>query len=465
MKILVKATKLITVLFCICSLQLLIAAQKHSDVEKEITEMMNVYRVPGLSVAIVKDRKIILCRGFGLSNIEKNIPFDQNTVGRLASATKFLTGLAVLRMAEKGVINLNDPLKKYVSDIPKDWQEIPLWRLMNHTSGIPSTDNTPFMKMTDDEQRTLSERTLFQMISKMPLDYQSGSKWRYQQTAFVIMAMIIMEKTGKTWQEVIRDTILQPAGMENTVHNELIKYPADLMPKNYEFENGKFANQSYFYVLAQSTGAGYNSTATDLARMFLALNENKIVSLKFLENEDFAKERMYPLNEAATYSIATENRTFGKFLTIGHSGGPDLANIRYSPDKKLGVAVLANRSTAGIAEDLTNRIFRRMILGIPFDKQQQPLTYAIRKMISKSSYEQLAAFYDQAQLNQQADSFKKSEIENDFNLLGYALIHENRFEDAIKILRLNVREFPQSANAYDSLGEAYLDTKYGTKVR
>lgn len=434
-----------------------IKAQKSlkKEIEKEILEMKDVYNVPGLSVAIVKDNEIILSRGFGLSNIEKRIPFDENTAGRLASATKFFTGLAFLKMAEKGVIDLNAPLKTYLTHIPADWRSIPLWRLMNHTSGIPTTENTPFEKMTDDEQRKISERNLFEMFNKSSLDYIPGEKWRYQQTGFVILSMIIAEKTGHSWQQILQQNIFEPAKMINTSHNDLTKYPTDLVPKNYEFKEGKFINSPFFFPVVMSTGAGYNSTAADMAKLFLALNNEQILPLKFLKDEVFVKERMYPLRNNASYSISSEIKSFGKFLTIGHSGGPDIANIRYSADGKLGVAVLANRNTTGISEDLTNRIFNRILLGVPFDKQQKSIVYSVKKILAKSSYEKIMAFFDQAKLNKQIYDF--TEVETGFNALGYVLLNENRIDDAVKIFRLNVREFPSSANAYDSLAEAYED--------
>ncbi len=442
----------LSILFFLLFFTFSATAQTKSEIEKEIKELMQVYNVPGLSVAIVKDRKVILNKGFGLSNIEKKTPFDKNTVGRLASATKFLTGLVFLKMAEKGVINLNDPLKKYVRDIPKDWEEIPIWRLMNHTSGIPSTENTPFDKMSENEQRTFTERKIFELINKSPLDYKPGEKWRYQQTAFAIVAMIIAEKLGKSWHEIVSETILKPSGMNSTNHNELARYTPDTAPKNYEFTNGKMSNQTYFYVLAQSTGAGYDSTAEDMTKMFLALNQDRITTLKFLENEVFVKERMYPLSETSSYSISTEIRPFGKYLTIGHSGGPDIANIRYSPDQKFGVAVLANRSTSGISEDLTNRIFRRILLNIPFDKQQQSIIYAVRRLADKKSFEEIAKFFDKAD----KVKYDFTNAEYGFNVLGYTFVNENRIEDATKVFRLNVYAFPNSANAYDSLGEVYM---------
>ena len=426
------------------------------EIEKEVLEMQKVYNVPGVSVAVVKDNKIILSRGFGFSNIEQKVPFDENTFGRLASATKFFTGLAFLKMAEEGIIDPNAPLKNYLTNIPADWKNIPLWRLMNHTSGIPTTENTVFEKMTDEQQRKISERDLFEMIDKSPLDYQPGEKWRYQQTGFVILAMIIEEKTGKSWQQILQESIFEPAAMFNTQQNDLVKYPAEIVPKNYEFKNAKFINSPFFFPVVMSTGAGYNTTARDMTSLFLALNNDRIVPLKFLKDEVFNKEYMYPLGNNASYSISSEVKTFGNFLTIGHSGGPDIANIRYSPDGKLGVAVLANRNTTGISEDLTNRIFNRILLQIPFDKQRQSIVYSIKKNIAKSSYEQLTAFFDRAKLNKAAYDFS-SGGESDINALGYVLLNENRLKDAIKIFRLNVREFPLSANVYDSLAEAYED--------
>lgn len=452
-------------LVLIFSLMLLAAAETvnikaqpnlKQEIEKETLEMQHVYNVPGLSVAVVKDNKIILSRGFGLSNIDQKMPFDENTFGRLASATKFFTGLAFLKMAEEGVIDPNAPLKNYLTDIPADWKNIPLWRLMNHTSGIPTTENTVFEKMTDDQQRKISERDLFEMIDKSPLDYRPGEKWRYQQTGFVILAMIISEKTGKSWQQILQQSIFEPAGMFNTQQNDMVKYPAEIVPKNYEFKDSKFINSPFFFPVVMSTGAGYNTTAHDMASLFLALNNERILPLNFLKDEVFNKEYMYPLGNNASYSISSEVKTFGSFLTIGHSGGPDIANIRYSPDGKLGVAVLANRNTTGISEDLTNRIFNRILLQIPFDKQRQPIVYSMKKIIAKSSYEQLTAFFDQAKLNKAAYDFSGGG-EGDINALGYVLLNENRLEDAIKIFRLNVREFPLSANVYDSLAEAYED--------
>ncbi len=326
------------------------------EIEAEVISMQKTLNVPGLSVAVVEGDRVILCKGFGVANIDKNIPFDAHTVARLASATKFFTGIGVLAEANKGVIDLNAPLKTYLSDVPAAWADIPLYMLLNLTSGIPGTEKTPFDQMTDAQQRKVSERNLYELLNKLSLDSKPGEKWAYRQTGYMITAMIISERTGKSWPEILKETMLTPAGMKNTGHNDLTEYPADLVPKNYVYNDKRhLVNSPMFFPAVLATGGGYNTSAADLANLFLAINRGHVLSPELISKYEFNKTWMYPMSPGQYYSIASEVKSFGPYLTIGHSGGPDLANIRYSPDKKIGVAVFANRNTTGISEELTNR--------------------------------------------------------------------------------------------------------------
>ncbi len=433
--------------------------QLTDEIEQEIMLLKEAYNVPGLSVAVVSGNQIILAKGYGVSNIDKNINFDAHTVGRLASATKFFTCLGVLVEAQKGIIDLNDPLKKYISDISEEWKDIPLWRLMNLTSGIPGTEKTPFDKMTEDQQRKISEHDLLEMINKLPLDYKPGERWAYRQTGYMIVAMIICARTGKSWQEILMETVLQPAGMMNTGHNDATIYPPDLIPKNYVYNSeGKFVNLPFFFPLVLNTGAGYNTSASDMANLFVAINQHKVLSPELISKQVFNKVYMYPLAKGQFYSIASELKTFGPYLTVGHSGGPDLANIRYSPVKRIGVAVMANRNTTGICEELTNRILKRMLLDSAFSVQKRSIGFAIRRIAEKSSYEQLLIFHDSAKTNKK---YSFTDEENDLTNAAYEFLSQNKLNTALSIFRLIVKEYPTSANAYDSLGEAYL--KIGNK--
>lgn len=424
------------------------------EIEAEAKALQKILNVPGLSVAVVEGDQVILCKGFGLSNIEKNIPFDSHTPARLASATKFFTSIGVLSEVNKGTIDLNTPLKTYLPDVSSTWRDIPLYMLLNLTSGIPGTEKTPFDQMIEAQQRKVSERDLYELLNKLPLESKPGEKWDYRQTGYMIVAMIISQRTGKTWQEILEENMLAPAGMKNTGHNDLTKYQAGLVPKNYVYNSKpQLINSPMFFPVVLATGAGYNTSASDMANLFLAINQGRVLSPELISNYEFNKTWMYPLGPGQYYSIASEIKTFGSYLTIGHSGGPDLANIRYSPDRKIGIAVLANRNTTGITEELTNRILKRMLQDSAFSEQSQPISFALITKVKESSYEQLLGFYEHARKDKK---YSYKDAESMLNNGAYELMNNNRLGDALKVFRLLVHEFPNSANAYDSLGEAYL---------
>jgi len=167
---------------------------------------------------------------------------------------------------------------------------------------------------------------------------------------------------------------------------------------------------------------------------------------------------MYQLgpNATAWYSVSSEVKKFGPYLTTGHSGGPDLGNFRYSPDRKVGVAVFADRNNTGISEELTNRILKRILLDTPFNQQQVSITYGMKQLVPVKSYEELSAFYEQTKANPGRYNF--SDAENDLNMAGYDFLNRGQTTDALKVFKLIVKEFPSSSNAWDSLGEAYAKT-------
>jgi tetratricopeptide (TPR) repeat protein len=115
--------------------------------------------------------------------------------------------------------------------------------------------------------------------------------------------------------------------------------------------------------------------------------------------------------------------------------------------------VLADRNTTGISEELTNRILKRMLLDSAFDAQRRPIGFAIRSRVAASSDTELADFYEKSKTN---PKYSYADTENDLNSAGYELLSSGHTGDALKIFRLIVKVFPNSANAFDSLGEAYL---------
>lgn len=315
-----------------------------------INQMVDQRRIPGLAVVVTQRPRTLFQQGFGVSDIESGTAFTPDSPAQLASATKVFTSLLMLSLAEDGVIDLAAPLGTYLADAPEAWRDVPLWRILNHTSGIPQIlSNDRFQSLSEDEQLALTQREMFAMLRDLPLDYEPGTTMRYQQSAYAILAMAISERTGMDWDQLLQAHVFGPAGMTDTHYVSTVADP----PPAYTLNRSTLSEAHNVYPGLLRMGGGYLSTAADMARLFAAVAEERIVSNAFLQSQVFAEDR---IDENSGYSVATIVKNFATGRTIGHSGGGGLADIRYAPDLGVGIAVLSNRMGSSIAQDITDEI-------------------------------------------------------------------------------------------------------------
>lgn len=318
--------------------------------DAHIRELMDNRAVPGLSVAVVQGNDILFQASYGLAEIESQTPFTNETQSRIASATKFLAMLAIVSLAEDGVIDINNNLGTYLPEVRADWANIPVWQIMNHTSGVPEIlSNENFLALSDEERAALSYRDVFDIIRDKPLDFVPGAEFRYQQSAYTLLVMILTEATGKTWDELIKEHVFVPAGMTETSYGDWLTEH----PRSYNLAKGKLISPPYFYPPTLSSGAGYNATSNDLTRLMVALNEGKIVNPDYLKAIAFNREYLLGIEG---YGAGTVVKVFGDVATMGHSGGGDMADIRYVPDLGIGIFVISNREGSDIATSITTEI-------------------------------------------------------------------------------------------------------------
>ncbi|MEM1203186.1 MAG: serine hydrolase domain-containing protein [Acidobacteriota bacterium] len=317
--------------------------------DAHLREMVEKRKIPGLAVVVTQGSETLFVGSYGVENIESGVAMTPDSPARLASATKVLTGLVFLAAAEDGVIDLDEPLEAYLDGTPDAWKGIPLWRVLNHTSGLPTMAKLEDHPAFADGGTDLSHRDLFDVLREFPLDFEPGSRMRYQQTGYSLLALLLMEQTGKGWDELLDEHVLRPAGMTQTRYGD----SASGGPVNYELLDGAPAPTEYQYPRVMSMAGGYNTTAADLARLFHALHEGKIVDLDFLERQVLDPER---LPEGQGYSLATIVKRFGTTPTLGHSGGGGLADLRFAPGERIGFAAVTNRGSSDLAYDVTDEV-------------------------------------------------------------------------------------------------------------
>ncbi len=389
---------------------------------ERLPELMDAFGVSGIAVTVVSGDEILVSEGFG--ETQDGDDFSSSTSCGLFSATKVLASLTYANLANDGRLDLDAPLGNYIDDAPAAWQDIPFYRLLNHTSGITMAVNKEaFGTIASDPSS--QNKDIYEMVSALPLDFEPGAASRYRQSGYAIAEMILKDRLGESFDTLVDQYIAAPAGLRNT------KHPA--------------VSEDQGAAILLSAG-GYTTTVEDMAQMFLSLNDGTIIAPEawrsFLETQDY---------RFGDYSIGSVFAQNGTTVTVGHSGGGARANIRYAPSEKIGVmACTDDRSNKGLARSLARMLVSEVSSG---EAPLMPLLVALADYETQTGAAVVDAF---AAAKAQTDVYDLSDAEALLNSIGYSFLASERVADAIVVFEANSKAYPESPNTYDSLGEALL---------
>jgi CubicO group peptidase (beta-lactamase class C family) len=270
-----RASSIATLLVLLISSSALAQTDK---VDEFIKAEMRDQRIPGLSVAIVKNGEVALAKGYGLANIELNVPARPETIFQSGSVGKQFTATLVMMLVEEGKLALDDHISKYIADAPEAWKNITIRHLLTHTSGL---SNRIYAQINMRQDYTDDE--LLKKIGSMPLDFQPGEKWSYSNTGYVTLGIIIKKATGKFYGDLLRDKIFAPLGMTTArIINE-----ADIIPNRaagYRAVRGELKNQEWVSPALNTTADGsLYLTVLDMAKWDAALYTEKLLKRSSLE--------------------------------------------------------------------------------------------------------------------------------------------------------------------------------------
>lgn len=187
-----------------CRAQDSVAAKVDGIVSRE----MSAQHTPGLSLAIMTNGHVLLAKGYGLANVELEVPVKPETVFQSVSVGKQFTATAVMMLVEEGKIHLDDAIGKYLTKAPENWGNIKVRHLLNHTSGLGDYP-TGF-----DFRRDYTEDELLAHLAKVPLKFQPGEKWSYSNVGYVTLGILVSKATGRFYGEFLQDRIFKPLGMK-----------------------------------------------------------------------------------------------------------------------------------------------------------------------------------------------------------------------------------------------------------
>ncbi len=175
-------------------------ATQHTTIASQLPDLMDAYGIEGFGIAIVSGDEIVLARGYGVD--ADGEPFTGDTPCALYSATKALTSFAVASTTEDGALDLSMTLGEALPDAPAGWAEIPLWRLLNHTSGMSIIVNRPEFAAVEADT-SLGHRDVYAIVRELPMDFEPGAGWRYNQAAYAVFEMVQEAQNGRVWPGMI----------------------------------------------------------------------------------------------------------------------------------------------------------------------------------------------------------------------------------------------------------------------
>ncbi len=323
-----------------------------AEVDAFVASQMKARRIPGLSIAVLRDGVVVHAGGYGLANVEHEVPATEHTMYQLASVTKQFTATVVMQLVEESRLTLSTPLRSVLPDVPDAWSAVTVAQLLNHTSGIPSYTSVPDFGSLMRKDFTPAE--LIALVRDRPMDFAPGEKWRYNNSGYVLLGMMIEKITGKPWGTVLEARLFKPAGMATArVNDHSIVVPH--RAQGYAWENGVLKNGEYVSPTQPYAAGALLVSVLDLAKWDETLAKRPVLSPASLA----AMYAPAPIADGKThpYGFGWSVSPYRGHTRYGHSGGIPGFSTYYARfvDDKLSVIVLANEGSGG-AERIANGI-------------------------------------------------------------------------------------------------------------
>jgi len=424
------------------------------DKAAKIDQLMSTYH--GLrqfngTVLVAEGGKVIFKRGYGLANMEWNIPNQPDTKFRLGSITKQFTSMLALQLVEQEKLRLDGKLSDYLPEYPKKVGErVTVHQLLNHTSGIPSYTGFPGLVQNESRNPYTPAEFIQKFLFDKELEFEPGARFAYNNSGYFLLGAMIEKVTGQPYEKVLQQRILDPLGMKDTGYDHW----ETLLPKRatgYEKLPGGYRTAPYLDMTLPYAAGSLYSTAEDLYRWDQALYTDKLLPARLKEVMFKPGLGNYAYGWMIT-KVPQDEPAAGATL-VAHGGGINgfSSLISRLTDARHLIVLLNNTGGARLSEMARN--IYRVLYNLEPSKLKKPLGEELCQAISEGGLEAAERRYKELKSRPYEYDLREPEL----NTLGYGLLRSRRFKEAIQVFTWNVEAYPKSANVYDSLAEAYAE--------
>lgn len=322
---------------------------------------------PAVSVAVLRGTDTLVMKGYGLATLTPITQASASTVYRIGSITKQFTSAAIMRLIERGKLSLDDPMSKYLPDVPLHGHTVTIRQLLNHTSGIHSYTSSRDWQGTWEQD--LTPRQVVSFVDKDTFDFAPGTRWLYNNTGYVLLGMIIEKVTGEKYASYLQHDLFTPLGLKQTSYCP--SKPTDpAFAAGYASRSGTPRPAAYLSMTHPFAAGALCSTVRDLVVWQRALAGGRVVNARsyaLLTTADTLND-----GRRLAYGFGLVPGRLGTHGSIGHGGSVNgfTTSSAYFPDDSVNVVVFTNSD--GGPDALAQNI-SRAVFGMPLVAGPRPL--------------------------------------------------------------------------------------------
>jgi CubicO group peptidase (beta-lactamase class C family) len=397
------------------------------EIDSYLEEAMDLHNIPGLALAMVEDGQVVYKNYFGKASLEEERTVDENTLFRIFSATKLISATAVFQLIEDGRLNLDDRISKYLDDLPKHWQDVQIKNLLSHSSGLPDIIRY---------ESKLSDKELMEILYKDKMDFETGNQFRYNQTNYWLLAQIMAQITGSSFDQFVLEKqfdnatkgVVFSSNSQEVIPNRATRYFYNNKTKEFDKDTNNNGKRGH-------SGNGLNITLDRFIEWDSLLDNDQLLSYvaksKMWTPFRFGNQKDEFLHGWGSYSV-------GGVESYGFSGG-NLAAFRKFVSKKRTIILLSNGYEIPAYDIIVNDISR--ILDSSQEMADPTLEEEVMKKVLKDQFaEALDLFKKLREENPGADF---GNLKWNINSIGNALTNEGNQEKAFEVFKFNAAANPE----------------------
>ncbi|HSK80873.1 MAG TPA: serine hydrolase [Thermoanaerobaculia bacterium] len=331
---------------------------------------------PGAAAIVVLDGEVVLRKGYGLANVELQVPNGPEMVFELGSVTKQFTAAAILMLAERGQLRIEDDVTKYLPDYPTHGQKITIEHLLTHTSGIPSYTGLPEWIPRVREEMKLE--TLIGLFKDKPLEFTPGERWAYNNSAYVLLGAVIEKASGKSYEQFIEEEVFKPLGMKDSRYG----HAAELVSRRaygYGRDGENWKNADYLSMTQPYAAGSLLSTVDDLVLWDKALSGGTLLRKASLDRMFTAVKLNSGQSTRYGYGWAVFDWEGRRIVEHGGDIFGFTSYVSRVPQERLFIAILSNNEASDPRPEAIVARIQGKIFGSPLE-DRKPLPLAAREM-------------------------------------------------------------------------------------